>query len=119
MHVSALFPLYMPRKNCSKSFRPEPFFRPKTTWLGLIVTQALVRYYLSNTNDYYGSDPRSYASSKLEMYILIAALSLFGGKSSRDACQIHSVHTPLNYVSNFYPPHRVTIKRCHSPRAWL
>jgi len=72
----------MLRKNCSKSFRPEPFFRPKTTWLGLIVTQAWVKYYVSNTNDYYGSAPGSYASRQLEMYVLIAALSLFGGKSS-------------------------------------
>jgi len=79
---SAVFPLYKLRQNCSNSFRPEPFFRPKTTWLGLIVTQALVKYYISNTNDYYGAAPGSYVSRRLEMRILIAALSLFGGKSS-------------------------------------
>jgi len=43
---SALYPLYMRWKNRLESFRPEPFFRPKTTWLGLVVTEALVKYYV-------------------------------------------------------------------------
>jgi len=75
-----------------------------TTRLGLVVTQAFMKYYLSNTNDYYGSAPGSYASMQLKLYILIAAFSLFGGKSSLNACQIHGVPTQLKYVSKFYPP---------------
>ena len=43
--LSYLSPIML-RKTRLESFRPEPFFRPKTTWLGLVVTKALVKYYV-------------------------------------------------------------------------
>jgi hypothetical protein len=82
IQVSALSPLYILRSNCSKSFRPEPFFRPKTTSIGHIVTEAWCNsaYVIHHKSD--SSPPRSYVNRRDEMNILIIALALFGGKSS-------------------------------------
>ena len=110
---SALFPLYKLQQNCSNSFRTEPFFQPKTTWLGLIVTQALVKCYISNTNDYYGGAPGSYVSRRLKMHIPIATLSLCLEVSQAETLARTTVyiHHKITFQNSTPPPLcRVTIR---------
>jgi len=98
-------PLYMLRKNRSESFRPEPFFRPKSAWLGLVVT-----VHCWNTTSWI---PENSSAAHLEVTRQIAkdvhnlriSLSLFGGKSGWASRQYHGIHPLLNSGSySIYPP---------------